>query len=95
MPAKKKSPQASKYLLSEVDALQYSELQAENKRCRIKASGLGTRTLTKKVSKNGPESYCFSAGRGDCSDTVPHHFPIPYGHKANRFLVPSFYDRGY
>ena len=39
MPAKKKSPQASKYLLSEVDALQYSELQAENKRCRIKASG--------------------------------------------------------
>ena len=41
MPAKKKSPQASKYLLSQVDTLQYSELQAENKRCGIKASGLG------------------------------------------------------
>ena len=45
MPAKKKSPQASKYLLSEVDALQYSELQAENKRYGIKASGQASELL--------------------------------------------------
>ena len=37
--ARKKSPQSSKYLLSEVDTLQYNELQTENKRCRIKATG--------------------------------------------------------
>ena len=45
MPARKKSPQASKYLLSQVDTLQYSELQAENKRYGIKASGQASELL--------------------------------------------------
>ena len=48
--ARKKSPQASKYLLSQVDTLQYSELQAENNRCGIKASGQASVLLRSRLT---------------------------------------------
>ena len=52
MPYKKKSPQASKYLLSQVDALQYSELQTENKALTDALSKLTSRL--EKLEKKPP-----------------------------------------
>ena len=67
MPARKKSPQASRYLLSQVGTLQYSELQVENMRCGIKASGQASvllATLKAHIRSRGTTTSTNSLGDG-------------------------------